>query len=106
MIAQLMHIDSEDRVVLCAARNVAGGALRLTHRALETHSRDVGYEIGAWIDDTLLTAAVELAREQARGERWSEKSTPGRYGGWFADALKARPRSHFAGVDWPEGGSG
>jgi hypothetical protein len=23
----------------------------------------VGYEIGAWIDDTVLTAAVELARE-------------------------------------------
>jgi hypothetical protein len=30
---------------------------------LETHGRDVGYEIGAWIDDALLTAAVELARE-------------------------------------------
>ena len=63
MIAQLMHIDNEDRVVLRAACDVAGGALRLAHRALETHGRDVGYEIAAWIDDTLLTAAVELARE-------------------------------------------
>ena len=63
MIAQLMHIDNEDRVVLRAACDVAGGALRLAHRALETHGRDVGYEIGAWIDDALLTAAVELARE-------------------------------------------
>ena len=40
-----------------------GGALRLAHRALETHGRDVGYEIGAWIDDALSTAAVELVRE-------------------------------------------
>jgi len=63
MIAQLMHIDNEDRVVLRVACDVAGGALRLAHRALETHGRDVGYEIDAWIDDTLLTAAVELARE-------------------------------------------
>jgi hypothetical protein len=63
MIAQLMHMDNEDRVVLHAGCDVAGGALRLAHRALETHGRDVGYEIGAWIDDTVLTAAVELARE-------------------------------------------
>jgi hypothetical protein len=63
MIAQLMYMDDEDRVVLRAACDVAGGALRLAHRALETHGRDVGYETGAWIDDTLLTAAAELARE-------------------------------------------
>ena len=65
MIAQLMHIDAaaDDPVVLCAAHDVAGGALRLAHRALETHGRDLGYEIDAWIDDALLLAAVELARE-------------------------------------------
>ena len=63
LLAQLIHADSEDRLVLRAARDIAGGALRLAHRALETHGRDVGYEIGAWIDDAPLTAAVELARE-------------------------------------------
>ena len=63
MIAQLMHMDDEDRVVMRVACDVAGGALRLAHRALETHGRDVGYEIGAWIDDALSTAAVELVRE-------------------------------------------
>jgi hypothetical protein len=63
MIAQLLHMDNEDRVVLRAARDVTGGALRLAHRALETHGRDVGYEIGAWIDDALFIAAVELADE-------------------------------------------
>ena len=63
LLAQLMHADSEDRLVLRVAREVAGGALRLAHRALQTHGRDVGYQVGAWIDDALLTAAVELARE-------------------------------------------
>ena len=63
MIVQLLHMDDEDRVVLRAARDVAGGALRLVHRALETHGRDLGYETSAWIDDSRLTAAVELARE-------------------------------------------
>ena len=65
MIAQLMHIDAaaDDPVVLCAAHDVAGGALRLAHRSLETHGRDLGYEIDAWIDDALLLAGVELARE-------------------------------------------
>ena len=63
MIAQLMHIDDEDRVVLRGACDVAGGALRLARRALETHGRDVGYEIGAWIDDALSTVAVELIGE-------------------------------------------
>ena len=63
LLAQLIHADSEDRLVLRAARDVAGGALRLAHRALDRNGRDVGYEIGAWIDDARLTAAVELARE-------------------------------------------
>ena len=42
MIAQLMHMNDEDRVVLRTACDVAGGALRLAHRALETHGRDPG----------------------------------------------------------------
>ena len=67
MITQLIHLDSEDRGVLRAARDVAGGALRLAHRALQTHGRDVGYEIGAWLDDALSTAVVELAREHDDG---------------------------------------
>ena len=34
-------------VVVGAVRAVAAGALRLSHRALETQGRDVGYETGA-----------------------------------------------------------
>lgn len=65
MIAQLMHIDAaaDDPVVLCAAHDVAGGALRLAHRALETHGRDLGYDVAAWIEDALLFTTAELALE-------------------------------------------
>jgi hypothetical protein len=64
MIAQLMYMGDEDpawwRAPGC---DVAGGALQRAHRAFETHRRNVGNQIGAWLDDTLLTAAVEPARE-------------------------------------------
>jgi hypothetical protein len=63
MIAQLVHVDDEDRLLIRVASDVASGALRLSHRALETHGRDVGYAIGAWIDAALSTAAIELVRE-------------------------------------------
>ena len=51
MIAQLRHMDDEDRVVMRVACDVAGGALRLAHRALETHGRDVGYEVPILIQE-------------------------------------------------------
>jgi hypothetical protein len=40
---------------------VAAGALRLCHRALETHGRDVGYEVGGCLEQ-----ARARAREQLR----------------------------------------
>jgi hypothetical protein len=43
--------------------DAAGGALRLAHRALETHGRDLGYDIDACIDDALLLVGAELAHE-------------------------------------------
>jgi hypothetical protein len=64
MIAQVLHTGGdEDDFVPRVACGVAGSALRLAHRALETHGRDLGYEIAVWTDDARLTAAVELARE-------------------------------------------
>ena len=63
LLAWLMHSDDDDRVTLRATCDVAAGALRLAHRTLETHGRDVGYDTGAWIDEALWTATVELARE-------------------------------------------
>ena len=40
-------------VAVRAITTTAAGALRLAHRALETHARDVGYEVGAWTDRAL-----------------------------------------------------
>jgi hypothetical protein len=39
----------------------AAAALRLTHRALEAHARDVGYRPDAWVEQTVCVAEVELA---------------------------------------------
>jgi hypothetical protein len=62
MIAQLMHIDNQDRVVLRGGCDVAGGALRLAPRALETHGRDVGYEIATAASRVTGAAGARPAR--------------------------------------------
>jgi hypothetical protein len=56
------EVDLVPPVVVGAVRGVAAGALRLAHRALQTHGRDLGYQTGAWIDSALEQAAVELTR--------------------------------------------
>jgi hypothetical protein len=76
MIAQLMHMNDEDRVVMRVACDVAGGALRLAHRALETHGRDVGYEIGAWIDDA--SQRSKPAASSVRARSFVSASSPAR----------------------------
>jgi hypothetical protein len=55
-----------DRVPTVAIRAItspAAGALRLAHRALETHARDVGYEVDAWVDRALEHAGALLSSE-------------------------------------------
>ena len=51
-----------------AGRGASAGALRLSHRALETHGRDIRYEAGAWIDGALEQAGVELTRNTGEME--------------------------------------
>ena len=46
-----------------AITTTAAGALRLAHRALETHARDVGYEIDAWVDRALEHAGALLSSQ-------------------------------------------
>ena len=62
--ALLLHLvdGDEDPVIASTVADVAAGALRLAHRALEVHGRDVGYETGAWIDVALLEAGAQLGR--------------------------------------------
>ncbi len=64
-----LEVERVPPVVVNAVRGVAGGALRLAHRALETHGRDVGYETGAWIDGALEQAGVELTRNPGEIEQ-------------------------------------
>jgi hypothetical protein len=60
LYAHIVEVLAGDRdgdrlppVAVRAIITTAAGALRLAHRALETHAREVGYETGAWIDGAL-----------------------------------------------------
>ena len=61
--AHVLHLVCESDEGMLLARTmgeVAAGTLRLAHRALEIHGRDVGYATDAWIDRALLVAGVAL----------------------------------------------
>jgi hypothetical protein len=67
LYAHLLHVysDAHDearlpRPVVRAVSDIAAGALRLAHRALETHGRAVHYETAAWIDRALQRTARAL----------------------------------------------
>ena len=67
LCAHLVHaVDEpdEDPLVARTLGEVAAGALRLAHRALEVHGRDVGYQTSAWVDRALLQAGVALDRQR------------------------------------------
>jgi hypothetical protein len=55
-------VDRVPMVVVDAVRVIAAGALRLAHRALETHARETGCEPGVWVDRALKRAGAWLAR--------------------------------------------
>jgi hypothetical protein len=57
------EIDRIPPVVVEGVRVIASGALRLGHRALETHARDVGYETGVWVDRALEQAGAWLCAD-------------------------------------------
>ena len=56
------EVDRVPMVVVDAVRVIAAGALRLAHRALETHARETGCEPGVWVDRALERAGAWLAR--------------------------------------------
>jgi hypothetical protein len=56
------EVDRVPSVVVDAVRMISAGALRLAHRALETHVRETGCEPGVWVDRTLTQAGAWLAR--------------------------------------------
>jgi hypothetical protein len=59
-LLDMIHQDQREPLVARAARDVSSGALRLAHRALELHGRDVGYDTDAWVERALLRAAAQL----------------------------------------------
>jgi hypothetical protein len=63
MFGEDPEVDRIPPMVVDAVRVIAAGALRLAHRALETHARDVGYETGVWVDRALEQAGAWLACE-------------------------------------------
>jgi len=70
LYAHVLQVFDEDPdvervppVVVGAVRTISSGALRLAHRALETHARNVGYETGVWVDRALEQAGAWLCCE-------------------------------------------
>ncbi|HYB29427.1 MAG TPA: hypothetical protein VEF89_22640 [Solirubrobacteraceae bacterium] len=61
--------DEVDRVRVVLAEELgatAAGALRLAHRALETHARNVDYESAVWLERVLDHASASLWRQADR----------------------------------------
>ena len=65
-IVEVLVSDPDRPVPPVAMRAItmpAAGALRLAHRALETHARDVGYQVDAWVDRALEHTGALLSSE-------------------------------------------
>lgn len=59
-LLDMVDEDEEDALVARAASDVSAGALRLAHRALEVHGREVGYQTDTWIARVLLHTGARL----------------------------------------------
>ncbi len=62
-------IEPVPPIVTTRFGEVAAGALRLTHHALETHADELGYQTGAWIERALERAHGRLCGDLECGER-------------------------------------
>lgn len=64
VVVELAGAGAGDAAAQCLAREArrhTAVAIRLAHRALEVHARDVGYELGAWRRRAVLEATATLA---------------------------------------------
>ena len=55
-------------IVTSRLGEIGAGALRLAHRALETHAHDLGYEPGVWVERALEQARAQLSGDLEREE--------------------------------------
>jgi len=75
MIAQLMHIDEPDHdpIVLCAACDVASGALRLPHPAMRVRVDEQSKAVPLWLQHPRPTIRP-IAGADAEHRLWSGHS--------------------------------
>jgi hypothetical protein len=55
-------------LVISQLGEVAAGALRLAHRALETHAHELGYKSGVWVERALERARAQLCCDLERAQ--------------------------------------
>lgn len=65
LLATIGKKRADQAVVARTARDVSAGTLRLAHRALEVHGRQVGYRTEAWTEQAVLQASEQLAQYAA-----------------------------------------
>jgi hypothetical protein len=61
-------IEPVPSIVTSQLGEIAAGALRLAHRALETHADDLGYEPGVWVERALERARAQLCCDPDRAQ--------------------------------------
>jgi hypothetical protein len=62
-------VEPEPPIVASRLGEIAAGALRLAHHALETHAHDLGYEPGVWVERALAHACAQLSGDLERRRR-------------------------------------
>ena len=62
-------IEPVPPIVTAQLGEIAAGALRLAHRALETHAHELGYRSGAWTERALERARSQLCGDLERAQR-------------------------------------
>jgi hypothetical protein len=67
LYSQVEESDWAEWPVAQALIGACSGAMRLAHRALETHATEVGYDVEVWLERVLESAGEEL-REREPGE--------------------------------------
>ena len=70
------EVERVPTVVVDAVRMIAAGALRLTHRALESHAGEVGYETGVWLTGQSSRPARDMPATSTSRSCWTRRDWP------------------------------
>ena len=64
-----VSLEPAPSIVASRFGEIAAGALRLAHRALQTHAHELGYEPDAWVERALEHADAQLSGDLDRAQR-------------------------------------